>query len=84
MRSHNINAEPGEFSNEFKEKERKRAFKALESADSFLLITKVGTGNDCISAVEGEHTEMMAFNCHLASQELVKAIKNIRKLEKGD
>jgi len=82
MRAHNITSEPGEFSDSFKEKERIRAAVALSEADSFLVITKKGTGNDCISAIDGGHTKMMAFNCHLAEQELIIATKAIEKMEK--
>ena len=81
MRSHNIQSEPGKFSDEFKEKERKRAMIALQKADSFLLITKKDTGNECISAIDGEQTKMMAFDCHLASQELLIVAKAIEKRE---
>ena len=77
MRLHNITSEPGKFASEFKKRERKRAFIALKHADSFLLITKVGTGNSCISAIDAEHTKMMVFNCHLAEQELLMVIKKL-------
>jgi hypothetical protein len=82
MREHTITSEPGDFSDKLKEKERRRAIVALISADSFLVITKKGSGNDCISAIEGEHTEIMAFNCHLAEQKLISVLK--KEYENGD
>ena len=81
MRAHTITSEPGGFADEFREKERKRAFIALQHADSFLLITKKGSRNNCISAIDGDHTKMMAFNCHLAEQKLVDVAE---QLEKGE
>lgn len=75
MRSHTITSEPGKFAEEFREKERKRAFKALEGADSFVVITKKGGGNDCIASIEGDHVKMMAFNCHIAEEQIIKSIK---------
>ena len=53
--------------------------KKLKNADSFLLITKKGTGNDCISAIDGNHTKFMAFNCHLAEEKLIDVIKQMEK-----
>ena len=75
MKEHRISLKDGEFSDKFRETERARAMIELKKADSFVVITKIGTGNDCISAIEGDHTKTMAFNCHLAEQGIIKAIK---------
>jgi hypothetical protein len=79
MRSHIITSEPGGFADDLKEKERKRAQKALESASSFLIITRGPGGNDCISAMSGlEDLGFMGFNCHLAEKKIIEAIKEIQ------
>lgn len=72
MKKHRITLKSSKFSDDFREKERARAMKELEKAESFVLITKIDEHNDCISAIEGDHTKYMAFNCHLASEEIMK------------
>jgi len=84
MKTHRILLSPSQFSDDFKEQERKRATKALAEADSFVVITKKGGHNDCVSALEHDHTKIMAFNCHLAEQGILESIKESEELDNGE
>jgi len=81
MKNHRITLEDGEFADEFHKQEKARAMKELEKAESFVLITKIGEHNDCISAIQEHHTKFMAFNCHLAEQGIIQTVKENEEIE---
>jgi len=81
MREHKIivdTEESSKFSQEFYEKEKKRAITTLLSADNFILVThdKAG-GGGAISCINGDHMLPMAFAVNKMSEELRETIKTL-------
>lgn len=82
MREHRVVAESGEFSEEFFEKEKKRAIKELEKADNFILLYhnkgETGSGGG-ISCVSSDQIMIMGFNLDKMNRETRATIKTLIK-----